>query len=44
MGVARQLRALRQQFSEGRIIAQITGGCGGSHPSIVVMRAAYRKR
>jgi hypothetical protein len=44
MGVARQVRALRQQFSEGRIIARIKGGSRGGHPPIVVSRAAYRKR
>jgi hypothetical protein len=44
MGVARQLRALRQQFGEGRIIARIKGGSRGGHPPIVVMRADYRKR
>jgi hypothetical protein len=44
MGMACQLRALRQQFGEGRIIARIKGGGRSSHPPIVVMRADYRKR
>jgi hypothetical protein len=44
MGVARQVRALRQQFGEGRVIARIKGEYGGGHPPIVVMRADYRKR
>ena len=44
MGVARQLRALCQQFSEGRVRARIKGGSRGGHPPIVVMRADYRKR
>ena len=44
MGVARQLRALCQQFGEGRVRAQIKGRSRGGHPPIVVMRADYRKR
>jgi hypothetical protein len=44
MGMARQVRALCQQFGEAGVIARIKGGCGGSHHAIVVMRAAYRKR
>jgi hypothetical protein len=44
MRVARKLRTLHEQFGKGRVIAQIKGGCGGSHLSILVMRAAYRKR
>jgi hypothetical protein len=44
MGMARQLRALCQQFSEGRVRAQIKGRSRGGHPPIVVMRADYRKR
>jgi hypothetical protein len=44
MDVARQLRALRQQFGEGRVRARIEGKYGGGHPPIVVMRADYRKR
>jgi hypothetical protein len=44
MGVACELRALCQQFGEGRIIARIKGRSRGGHPPIVVMRADYRKR
>ena len=44
MGMACELRTLREQFGEGRVRAQIKGRCGGGHPPIVVMRADYRKR